>query len=255
MNDNNPFNTDFSTQVCDAIGGDDKNAVITLIESIGINIDNKSNDGYICRFLVHASIHGNIDLIKYFLDFDFNLINEKYNPLTDIIFYTGGKSRENTLDTIKLLLNDPRIDINAFTIGREYRMLFSCAMKTANPLLLAVLTSRYDIVKLLLEYDNINVNCSAEDGETPFYKAATVGSPDIAILLLNDERVDPNIYCGNYTALQSLLLKCHLSDVSTSLVKYMLKHPRVDSYMKTKDGKSPFELFTNKYKEIYDHYN
>lgn len=233
---------DLNEEIINAIKNDDKYLVISLIESADFNVDNKFRNHMICNFLNIACRENSVQLVKYFLDHDFDLKNESFNPLITAISYAP----KDYVVVIKLLLDDPRIDINKKNYN-THRVTHGIS-----PLVNAIHHNRCDIVALLLENDAIDVNCFDIHFKTPFYYAATTGHHDIAKLLLDDPRVDPNAYYGNRTVLQELLAG-HTSG-GLSLITVMLSHPRVDSHMLTKDGKTPMELILGDYKEVANHY-
>jgi ankyrin repeat protein len=92
---------------------------------------------------------------------------------------------EENIEEIKVLLADPRIDVNAMD---KYGAI---------PLIVAVSKGNIEIIKELLKHPNINVNAKNYKGNTTLFQAIHQGNIEIIKILLADPRININIRDGS----------------------------------------------------------
>ena len=173
--------------------------------------------------------------------------------------------RNETVETVRLLVDDHRVDVNATLFDSRHRVLNNeisllqlaatqgyediCkillrhpgldinARATENETVLhqAARENRYGVVRILLEHSRTDVNALDEFGSTPLMEAVRWDSVLVTDILLQDERVDVNAACGEgMTALQYAMEKKHLSAITFLFVSF----PRVDVNVVDRLGRS-----------------
>lgn len=151
----------------------------------------------------------------------------------------------NNISAVKTLLSYPEIDVNI-----KYQL--------GTPLELACANGYYDIVKLLLENDTIDVNkyddCWIESGKSPLYTASWHGHTNIVELLLKQPNINSNQsniwgtplwiaareghyeitkllldsrieYCNDYTDIKKSPLFNAIRRRHINVAKLLIKHP------------------------------
>jgi ankyrin repeat protein len=135
------------------------------------------------------------------------------------------------IEIVKLLLNQPGVDVNIGTAKSEYGGPYG-----ETPLGLAVYKVHPEIVKLLLDDPRVDVNKADIYGLTPLHHVEVRGNSgsyfQILKLLLDHPRIDVNkVDKHGNTPL-------HVLDAD--LIKLMLDDPRVKVNEVNKDGETPF---------------
>ena len=120
---------------------------------------------------------------------------------------------------MKVLLMDPRVDVNCKTSDGETALIF--AAKQAR---------RFDKLQLLLADERVDVNCAAVypglEGE---YTALMLATANYNLnLLLDHERVEVNWFNSNDCTALHLPTAFKDKDVQNSILELFLSHPRVD---------------------------
>lgn len=92
-----------------------------------------------------------------------------------------------------------------------------------------------DVVKMLLKYQNINVNDVCNNGHTPLQLAVHKANTEIVDLLLQNPQTDVNVVLNgeNLTPIQ-LATWFGFTDI----VSLLIKHPKTNVNVVDKDGKT-----------------
>ena len=120
--------------------------------------------------------------------------------------------KNNIILILKRVLQIKGIDPNV--CGPKYTfLLYSCEI------------GEIEIVKMLLEMDNIDVNAySHDDGNTPLITSIIYNNVDIALLLINDKRTDINL--NNFNDETALTIA--VQDKLTKVVSFLIKNEKFD---------------------------
>ncbi len=99
-----------------------------------------------------------------------------------------------------------------------------------------------DMVKFLLNLNNIDVNKRDENGQTAFYEACDRKLINVVELFLNDDRIDVNL--ANYDDVTPFHIVCYNKlDISNKLIQMMLNYSKI-RYINLnkldKDHRTPF---------------
>ena len=144
-----------------------------------------------------------------------------------------------TVDIIKLFLDDSRVDV-------KY-----CNSYKLTPLMIACKARNYEIVKELLNDPRFDVNERDDEGRTAFYHACETASQESKIikLLLDDERIDPNILDirDNAPIIAALRYNWHIIDLLLENGKIKChKNDKIISYIKKE-----FDVQLNVVKQLF----
>jgi len=223
---------------------DDVNEFIKILESGDFSKYIKSTtEEFLFSTLESACTNGCENIIKLILEHQFK-VKKDCNPIVYAI--CGTFDEDKKLNIVKALLDDKRFSPNTPTT-----LLTVSRLET--PLTAAIKYKYLDIIKLLVEREDIDMNYRNEcikisyvNGYilTPLYYACMTAK-DINIInyLLNDPRVDPNIYVGNLTVFQHTCnIKLQNSDILAKISEHLYNHPRIDADKLTKVGKTIFEM-------------
>lgn len=157
-----------------------------LLAHKDIDVNIKNNMGVTPLF--YAAEKGLIELAKKMInhpDIDVNKITSGYTPLTVAII-------SKNIEIVMCLLQHERIDVNLFVLDNVFA-----------PLHIATQSENIKAVRELLKHENIIVNKRNCYGQTALYIATNRGCNDIIKLLLQQENIDPNIP-GNDCCMQHL---------------------------------------------------
>lgn len=119
---------------------------------------------------------------------------------------------KGTIETVRLLLDDHRVDVNA-TLHDGSKMLH-----------LAVLRGDEDICRVLLGHPGLDVNAHASENETALHHAARKGRDGFVRILIEDPRTDVNALdeFGSTPLMQAVMWS------RVSVVETLLRDDRVD---------------------------
>jgi ankyrin repeat protein len=136
-------------------------------------------------------------LIKYLVDFDFNITSSKIiGSCKGVFIYFNGPTflwiacRYGKTKSLKALLNYHKIDINKSWINDITPLHIACSMGNT------------DCVKMLLSVPGLDVNKADEEGNTPLFSATWCGNIDCVKLLLTHPEID--IYKENNNGITPL---------------------------------------------------
>lgn len=102
---------------------------------------------------------------------------------TDVQCVFSKAVNDSTIETVRLLLDDHRVDVNAtLRDGTEH----------ISPLHLAVLRGDEDICRVLLGHPGLDVNARATENETALHRAARKWHDGFVRILIEDPRTDVN---------------------------------------------------------------
>lgn len=126
------------------------------------------------------------------------------------------------------------IQINEYpgneTLIKEYLDMYPNEINNAiefnyTPLMLTCLNNvNLNVVKILLSYDNININSQTASGYTALMLAITWDAFSIFKLIISHEKIDVNIYNKNGDT--ALILAVSKNDIS--MTKLLLKNENID---------------------------
>lgn len=229
---------------------DDASELVKLLESDEFNKYTKSDDmnkkSFLTDILNAACTKGCENVIKLILEHEL-IIKNDCNPLVYAIH--GTYDMHKKLNIVKILLNDKRFNPNI-------PVALPNVSRIETPLTIAIKNNYADIIKLVIECEDIDMNYMNEKIKsgyvtgsimTPLYYACVIAK-DITIInyLLDDSRVDPNIYVGNLTVFQHTCnIRSRNSNEIIGLAKiadHLYNHPRIDAHKLTKDGKTTLEM-------------
>lgn len=131
--------------------------------------------------------------------------------------------REGHLETVRLLLDNPIIDVNTADFGDRTPIFHACAH------------GHTEIVRLLLRSQRVDVMRCGEEGVTPLHVACARGHADAAAVLLADGRVDPN--ARDWEGMSPLYYAAE--DGSVEVVDVLLSDARVKHSLQAEDGATP----------------
>lgn len=149
--------------------------------------------------------------------------------------------RQGDLKTlINIIEDNPKFDINTYNDVGETLLTIACKYKCAHT----------NIVKYLLDQPNIDVNKkSTTYDESPLFLACEASNYDIVKLLLQDNiidvnlksRIDKNIDVGSSAPLH---IACNgdMVTVDVNIVKMLLEHPNIDVNIVDDQGRTPLIL-------------
>ena len=173
-----------------------------------------------------AIFFGYIDIVTFFLQ---NLKIDINKIFPDGSTGLGIICEQGHLNIIDIFLNHPKINLN---LGND----------DESPLYIACKCGKYEIVKKLLSFSEININIEKKSGVTPLYITCQYGFLSIVELLLEDKRIDVNKrrICGA----DSFFISCEKGHYD--IINRLLKDSRIDVNRRRKDGTSPFEMACEK---------
>lgn len=176
--------------------------------------------------------------------------------------------RWNHPETVKLLLEHRKLNVNKATLGNSSPLYLASAfdnerglqsvkmvlahknvdvnMRTRadghTPIYAAVSNNNVEVVKLLLSHPKINVNlASFKDNSTPIYLACQFGYEALVKLLLAHPKTDVNMArkkeVNGYWP-----LGVAVSNGFAGIVKLLLKHPAIDANQALADGATALYL-------------
>ena len=154
---------------------------------------------------------------------------------------TLAKISHTTIETFKMLLERPNVDIN-FKNDYGFSILHS-VLQNQNVIL------KEQLVKLLLEYPNINVNIQNVDGNTPLqyilneyeYEDKYNISDEIIKMILEHPNFDVNIQNNKGQTPIKAVLDYSLCGEIDWMVEILLKRPNIDINLQTNRGFLPID--------------
>ena len=155
------------------------------------------------------------------------------------------------IQEVQEILKDTSIDINSrlyiiIASSHNYTDIVKLLLNYPNinvniqdnfgdtPLIWAIDNPQKDIVKLLLNQPDVDVNIKNSVGDTALIKASFYKNVELAELLLNHPYVNVNIQCrrGRTALIRAATNGC------TQIVKLLLDHPAINVSLETDDRKS-----------------
>lgn len=241
------------TELTIAVDNNDINRLICSLESADfdefITKENKSKNEILSMLLKNACNRGYQDLIKILLEH----IDKKYvsyQHLTDTIRYVC-LSKVYNLDIIHLF-DDYKSLIGKYA---EY-----CYHIMINP----IQYNRIDIIKLVLEREDINLNIIFDVFSPEFFSMVREKTTvllyacyykttnlDTIKFLLDEPRVDPNMYMDGLTIFQQVLKRRNKYD---DVIELLANHPRVDIHKRAQDGRTTLDIIQDPYGELIKKY-
>ena len=106
------------------------------------------------------------------------------------------------------------------------------------PLHIACREGNYEIAKLLLEDERVDVNKPHNFGGSPFYIACAFGKVDIVELMIKNQRIDINK--PSYEGYTPLSVSCFYE--KTEVVNLLLKDQRIEMNKPNKNDETPFYI-------------
>ena len=186
------------------------NAVEYLINTTDIDIDITCDEG---RTPLHYSCrHGNLGLSQYLIEVQGSDININDNIGCNAL------TNSATSGEVELV---------------QYLIKKNCLLLTSFCSLLAVLSTKLPLVKILINACKLDPHFKASDGEPAVHYAAQVGAIDVLEYLIKDCRCDMSTVGGKYNS-----NVFHLSawNGHYSLIKYIIDHyPQYTSLLHSTD--------------------
>jgi ankyrin repeat protein len=182
----------------------------------------------------HGSIFG-LNFYSYLVDMDkkFTLKNKMART------FLFRRSRKKQLVNA-ILRNDARLVSALLHDGVDVNFLFNHTydrnVHEFNPLLLSIYMRNVEIVKLLLERDDIQVNNGTRDLDFPLINAVTNKMPDIVRLLLGKRGIDPNI-TGKGGGIPAFICSFH-PYTSIEILKLLIETDGFDINKKNASGRT-----------------
>lgn len=130
-------------------------------------------------------------------------------------------THEGYVELVKLLLDSGKVDPNKSYQG-------------CTPLLIAILNKKPEIAKLILQYDDLDLDKANDAGATPLYAAVQEGYTELVKLLLDSKKVDPNKSYHTYTPLLKAILK-----KKPEIAKLILEYEDLDLDKASDSGLTP----------------
>lgn len=203
--------------------------------------------------LFFAIEQGNVDVVKFFLEYPGFDVNTKDKEMRELRRYRGPSfsypevryyfrtplyvaAEQGQSEIVKLLLQNPKLDVNLGSGCKCYPEEYS------SPLCIAAKNGHTEVVKLLLTHPNIDLNAGHNrDVRTPLCLAAEYGHADVVELLLAHPNIDVNMsslyfdefvvnyrgWLGDILTLESPLWFA-TKNGHTEVMKLLLSHPDVD---------------------------
>lgn len=137
--------------------------------------------------------------------------------------------RASSMKIIKLLFNDPRIDINYRTKNGNTAFSILCRNYNGDDM---------SIIKMFLEDKRINLSETNDENMSILACAVEGGNSKIIELLLENNNIDPNI--RNSDGKTAFHMAC--SYINNEMAKLFLNDPRVDVNIADNDGKMPIQV-------------
>jgi len=193
------------------------------------DLDNKDISVNMCfdynRTLLSIAMDANhLDIVEFLL----SLKNTQLD-----IFDKDGKTAlvtaclNNHVECVKLFISDKRC--TPHIVNRKCSLHGWSDQYWFPAFSSAVIRGHMDIVKMLLEYPEIDVNIEDARGNIPLYHAIYNKHRDVLELLLNHPTTDVNKVANDSTP-----LKCAIEFASKDLVQLILTHPDLDVNKETK---------------------
>jgi len=155
-------------------------------------------------------------------DIDVNWADEERNRTP--LYRACGHGR---LEVVKLLLADPRVDVNKGNLNN------------ASPFYIACQEGHFEIFKVLLEDSRVDLNQSTRENTTPFYVCCKKGHLEFVKMLLEEKKVD--IQKGNDNGATPCYIACQYGHVKI-LKRILLSEKKVNLKQKAKiTGKTPLQ--------------
>ena len=166
---------------------------------------------YLATFLCSAAASGNLRGIQYCIDngLDVMAVNSLDKTALHYACYIG------EMDLVRFFMSLKNVDINI----------------SPSPWYLAVKNGHLQTVSMLIKMPNLKINCFGEDNCTPLFLATMLFYNQIVKILLEREDIDPNILSVGYVPLQIAVLKNNLE-----AVKLLVNDKRTDLNAQGKDG-------------------
>lgn len=110
-------------------------------------------------------------------------------------------------------------------------------LEGATPLFAATANRHHEIVRILLDDQDIQPNLARNDGATPIYKASDDGNKEAVDLLIEHSQIDPNTAFDGETP-----LFISTKNNFTSIMELLLDHDKTDPNIKNNQDISPLIL-------------
>jgi ankyrin repeat protein len=213
-----------------------ENIIIRLFQNIiknypSINPNILNNDKKTSLFIATKKNYSKyIKLLLTFPEIDVNLSEEKqgFTPLWIACRY-------NNIDSLEILLNHSKININKVTNYDITPLHISCSFGNT------------ECVKLLINIKGIDINKADKQGITAFEAACWCGHIECAKLLINIKGIDINK--ADKQGITAFGAACRCGH--TECVKLLLTHPDIDINIKDNNNMTPLMgAIQNNHKEI-----
>ena len=163
---------------------------------------------------INAARNGDYEIVKILLEDPRIDVNSQDKDRKTLLLHIISIISISNYEILKLLLNNPKIDVN----------LQDNQGNTA--LILATFNNNAENAKLLLNNPKIDVNLQNEQGHTALLNAINKNNVVIAKILLKNHKIDVNI--KNKTGLTALLLAIKVNNANNEIVKILLENPEID---------------------------
>lgn len=185
--------------------------------------------------LTLSARYGNINAIKYILNnLNYDINHTNHMGCTGLTFAI----MEGYTEIVKILLDHPEIDINMINNPQN--------MSTIH---VAAKYNNIQGLKLLLQHPARNINIVTSTGSTPLNLAVCKGYREIVKLLLNEDDIDVNGkgHIFNNTSLHTAVFHKRID-----IIKELLEHPKIDIYATNNMNITPLHIaIKNEYIEIF----
>ncbi|KAJ5098404.1 hypothetical protein N7532_005405 [Penicillium argentinense] len=260
---NTILNSDDETPLMQAVRYGDLKVIKVLLKHRNINLYAENRYGYTALHV--ATCHGQLGAVNLLLSSERLDVNCR-DRLGNSAFWLSVHLRHD--DISKRFLNDSRLDVN-FRGGTNpqqqttalYMACFwtnvrmvSCILSSTNlhkvnpniqgenrksPLGIAAYQGAYEVVKMLLKVDGIQINANDEKEDDPLWLAIQTRSMSVVELFLNDSRLDIN--CQNNQKGDTYLIAA-ARDNHFPLVKRLLEIKGIEPKRRNKEAQSALEI-------------
>ncbi|KAJ5343411.1 uncharacterized protein N7506_003235 [Penicillium brevicompactum] len=257
------LNQDHETPLIRAVRYGDLKVIKVLLEHRNINLYAKNRYGYTALHVATCDNQlGAVDLLLSSERFDANCGDHQGNSAFWLSVHLGRD------DISERFLNDRRVDINfrgstnprwqttALYIAcfRTNVRMVSCILSSTHlhrvnpniqgenrksPLGIAAYQGAYELVKMLLQVDGIQINANDEKEDDPLWLAIQTRSMSVVELFLSDSRLDIN--CQNNQKGDTYLIAA-VRNGNLSLVKKLLEFKSIEPMRRNGEDQSALEI-------------
>jgi hypothetical protein len=155
----------------------------------------------------------------------------------------------NAFKLLKACISNDISQINVI-VHETISALYYKTVQGYTPLHLAINNDNYEVVRVLLRYDRVNVNTYDKYGFSPIFYTILKKRYDILKMLISHPSIEIN--CKNVTGLNPLLFSVVLN--SKEALKILLDHPEIDINISGKHNNTPLiNLLSNTRNYIEDY--